>query len=774
MSKTALITGGAGFLGSHLCERFLKEGYRVICMDNLITGRLSNISQLEKDPNFEFINHDVSKYIDIDGEIDIVLHFASPASPVDYLNYPIQTLKVGSLGTHNALGVAKNKKAKFLLASTSEIYGDPKVHPQPETYYGHVNCVGPRGVYDEAKRFAEAITMAYHKTHKIDTKMVRIFNSILANERIIVFNDKKIHIETIEKYVDSKSKKRMTIDEKIYVPAFNPSNCKMKLYKVDTVIKHPCNTDCYEIALRYGRKVKVTGDHSVFTKGINGKPVATPVRNLKVRDYVAIPSKLPVVEQDFAEFSIAGSLIKYCREKALWDYLIISPALKNIINNRREDINRFLLNSKKFNAKKMRNAIMCSSNKYKHTNSLPLWIIKNLDIKIPKDSKIRIYTGGAHIVTPDYIKITNDILWLIGFYLAEGCSNYTKGKNYYLTFSSDSYLLDKAKKILEKNFGVHVIKTLHQKNRAPAIFTHSKILYFIFKDIFKVIGMNGFPSWVLQLPLKRVKYLLEGFKDGDGTHSGKKVGNELCFETVSKKMLDDLTFLLLRFGIIASVGKYSTTFKKKYGFKKFPFYRATICEISTFNILKWDRGVKQRLNAIRCGDLVWSMLKSVKKCKPTKYVYDFSVPKAENFIAGNGVSCHNTYGPRMRKQDGRAIPNFISQALKNEPITVYGKGDQTRSFCFVSDLIEGLYLLSQSDIHEPVNIGNPKEFTVMELAKIILKLTKSKSKIVYKPLPTDDPKVRQPDISKAKKLLKWKPSIELEEGLRETIEWFKR
>ena len=307
MAKTALITGGAGFLGSHLCDKFLKEGYKVICMDNLITGAMTNISHLEKDPNFRFVNHDVSKYIDIKEDIDIVLHFASPASPVDYLNYPIQTLKVGSLGTHNALGVAKDKKAKFLLASTSEIYGDPKIHPQPETYYGHVNCIGPRGVYDEAKRFAEAITMAYHKTHGLDTRIVRIFN---------------------------------------------------------------------------------------------------------------------------------------------------------------------------------------------------------------------------------------------------------------------------------------------------------------------------------------------------------------------------------------------------------------------------------------------------------------------------------TYGNKMRKQDGRAIPNFVNQALKNEPITVYGRGSQTRSFCFVSELVEGIYLLSASDIHDPVNIGNPKEFTITELAKMILKLTKSKSKIVYKPLSMDDPKVRQPDITKAKKLLKWKPSIELEEGLRETIKWF--
>ena len=175
--KTALITGGAGFLGSHLCDRFLKEGYKVICMDNLITGNLANISHLEANPNFNFIKHNVSEHIDLKDEIDLILHFASPASPIDYLMHPIPTLKVGSLGTHNTLGMAKAKNAKYLLASTSEVYGDPKVNPQPESYYGNVNCVGPRGVYDEAKRFAEAITMAYHKAHGIDTRIIRIFNT---------------------------------------------------------------------------------------------------------------------------------------------------------------------------------------------------------------------------------------------------------------------------------------------------------------------------------------------------------------------------------------------------------------------------------------------------------------------------------------------------------------------------------------------------------------------------------------------------------------------
>ena len=303
-----LLTGGAGFIGSNLSDLLIKEGHTIICMDNLITGKKDNIRHLLENPNFEFIEHDVTKYIDIDGKIDYVLHFASPASPVDYLKYPIKTLKVGSLGTHNALGVAKEHNAKFFLASTSEVYGDPLINPQPETYWGNVNCIGPRGVYDEAKRFAEAITLAYHRSHGVDTKIIRIFN---------------------------------------------------------------------------------------------------------------------------------------------------------------------------------------------------------------------------------------------------------------------------------------------------------------------------------------------------------------------------------------------------------------------------------------------------------------------------------TYGPRMRDHDGRAIPNFIDQALKNEPLTVYGDGSQTRSFCYVTDLIAGIYKLMLSDLNEPVNIGNPNEMSLLSLAKKIIELTNSTSTIVHKPLPTDDPKVRRPDSTKATSLLNWAPEVNLDDGLKKTIDWFR-
>lgn len=302
-----VITGGAGFIGANLCQRLINEGYHVICVDNFMTSSLSNVKNLIKDRRFELIEHNVSKYIAIRGRVNYVLHCASLASPVDYLNYPIQTLKVGSLGTHNALGLAKDKKAVFLLFSTSEIYGDPMVHPQQENYWGNVNPVGVRGCYDESKRFAEAMTMAYHRIHKIDTKIVRIFN---------------------------------------------------------------------------------------------------------------------------------------------------------------------------------------------------------------------------------------------------------------------------------------------------------------------------------------------------------------------------------------------------------------------------------------------------------------------------------TYGPKMRADDGRVVTNFINQALTNRPLTVYGLGNQTRSFCYIDDLVEGLYRLMRSNVNDPVNLGNPGEFTIMQLAKLVLKLTNSKSKIAHKSLPQDDPRQRRPDISRAKKLLKWSPKIELEDGLKKTIAWF--
>src|SRR5438876_967600 len=194
--STAVVTGGAGFLGSHLCEYLLAQGHRVVCVDNLETATLQNIEHIQTD-DFVFLNHDVTGHVDIPGDVDLIFHLASPASPIDYLRLPLHTLKVGSYGTHNALGLAKFKRARFLLASTSEVYGDPKVHPQPEAYWGNVNPIGPRGVYDEAKRYAEALTMAYHRQQGVDTCIARIFNSILADEQVLFDDGRELRRETV-------------------------------------------------------------------------------------------------------------------------------------------------------------------------------------------------------------------------------------------------------------------------------------------------------------------------------------------------------------------------------------------------------------------------------------------------------------------------------------------------------------------------------------------------------------------------------------------------
>ncbi len=232
--------------------------------------------------------------------------------------------------------------------------------------------------------------------------------------------------------------------------------------------------------------------------------------------------------------------------------------------------------------------------------------------------------------------------------------------------------------------------------------------------------------------------------------------------------------ILLRFGIVASLGRYETTFTRKYGERRFPFYRLTVCKVSDFDIRHWDRGPIQTLNARRQGDLVWAQVSSVEKCLGTPYVYDFSVPDAENFLGGIGVCCHNTYGPRMRLADGRAIPTFIRQALRGEALTVAGDGSQTRSFTHYSDLVDGIWRLMNEPVNEPVNLGNPYEMTLLALARMIVKLADSRSELVFTPLPEDDPKVRQPDITRARRLLGWEPRVDVESGLRQTIEWYRK
>ena len=765
-----LVTGGAGFIGSHLCDLLLGKGCEVVCMDNLLTGSADNIAHIH-DPRFLFIKHDVTNYIVADGPIDYVLHFASPASPIDYLELPIQTLKVGALGTHKALGVAKARGAKFLLASTSEVYGDPLVHPQQEEYWGNVNPVGPRGVYDEAKRFAEAMTMAYHRFHGVDTRIVRIFNSIPGTETVVVFDNDRMYVGPIEDWVDTIETEGIE-GRKILVPAFDPATCRMALKPVSAVIKHPCQGDVYEVAMRYGRRIRVTGDHSLFRRRADGQPEPVHVNQLEVGDHVAIAAFLPVIEQDRPQVSLAEHLVTTRNDSELWDYAVVAPSLAPIVAQHREAIHEALRGSGRIRARRLRNGLACATRKYERTGTVPLAVIKRLGLEVPADGRLRMYTAGAHVSLPATLAVTDDLLWLLGFFLAEGCS-YRSGKSAYLSFSSDQRYLDHAAAILRGQLGVHVVEQPPTVGRAPALYAHSRLLVLLFDEIFDLLG-PAIPPWILQLPLSRLKWFLEGYREGDGTHSGKKLGHEMCFNTVSERRAHDLALILLRFGIVASLGRYETTFTRKYGKRRFPFYRLTVCKVSDFDILHWDRGPTQTLNARRQGDLVWAQVSSVEKCLTTPYVYDFSVPEAENFMGGIGVCCHNTYGPRMRLADGRAIPTFIRQALRGEPLTVAGDGSQTRSFTHYSDLVDGIWRLMNKPVNEPVNLGNPYEMTLLALAQMIVKLADSRSELVFIPLPADDPKVRQPDITRARSLLGWEPRVDVESGLRQTIEWYRK
>ncbi len=414
-----LVTGGAGFLGSHLVDRFLAEGHEVIAMDNLLTGSTDNIAHLAGNRRFQFIYHNVTNYIYIKGELDAILHFASPASPVDYLELPIQTLKVGSLGTHNALGLALAKGARFLLASTSEVYGDPLVHPQSEDYWGHVNPIGPRGVYDEAKRFAEAMTMAYHRTHGVDTRIVRIFNSVLADETLFFFNDLDLHVVTAEEYAEQIEAEPVIRPRHIDVPCFDPQTYRMVLKRATAFIKHPAGPkDAFLITTRYGRRLKVTGDHSVFRRGHDGLPEAIPVRSLTTDDYIALPAYLPVIEKDVREVNLAESLIHNTtpHDDSLWDFVLVSQQWGDFFVKYQRQICEVLMESTRFDgSRNKRNTVGCQYRKYRQQGFLPLYVIAGLQttgsFEWPDDGQVRPYRGGG-ILVPNRIQVTEDLLWL--------------------------------------------------------------------------------------------------------------------------------------------------------------------------------------------------------------------------------------------------------------------------------------------------------------------------------------------------------------------------
>ncbi|HTU18119.1 MAG TPA: GDP-mannose 4,6-dehydratase [Gemmataceae bacterium] len=640
-----VITGGAGFIGSHLCERFLQRGDEVVCVDNLITGALENIEQLRSNDRFQFIRHDISHPLEIDGAVDNVLHFASLASPVDYLCYPIQTLKVGALGTHNTLGLAKLKNARFLLASTSEVYGDPQVHPQREDYWGHVNPIGVRGCFSS-------------DTDVLTRDGWKPFPNVTAEDEILT----------------------------------RRPDGEMEYHKPVEMIRQ-----------RY------VGELIGFR---NSKIdlLVTPNHKMLVRERDAIGFRLVEAYQDIRWHK--AEMLK----SASWTG---------------EEQSEF---------------------------HLPL---------------------VANTKLPQRTVIPMDV-WLefLGYFLSEGCTYYqvrqpalVNGKEYtsrsYLVFVSQS-----CKKVENRTKIRLCLRELGFKcyEEAAQFRIASKQLWSYLRQFGKA-REKFIPRELFQLSPRQLKILLAALLRGDGSADGKK------FYSSSLALLDGVQELLLKLGAAGTIYRKSkdrvtravrllTNETKDFLTPLYPrrhieWYDGFVYCVTVPNHVIY---VRRNGKALWCGNC-----------------YDESKRFAEAIVMAyhrcHDINTHicrifNTYGPAMRLDDGRVLPNFMGQALRGEPLTVYGDGSQTRSFCYVDDLVEGIVRLLETDYHEPVNLGNPSEVTILEFAKEILALVGGKSVIDYRPLPQDDPKVRQPDISRARSLLGWEPRIERHEGLNRTLAYF--
>jgi UDP-glucuronate decarboxylase len=787
---TCLVTGGAGFLGSHLCDELLARGNRVICVDNLETGSLANIAHIRDPARFTFLNVDITEPYFVEEDVDLVYHFASPASPIDYLRLPLHTLKVGSYGTHHTLGLAKLKRARFLTASTSEVYGDPLEHPQSETYWGHVNPIGPRGVYDEAKRYAEALTMAYHRQQGVDTAIVRIFNSILADEQVLYDDGRELRRETAEQaaarllpyaFALGYTPRRpptagatMTLQPALEyplhgytVPAFEHGG-RVVAAQAAHLIAHPTESPCFEVRTRYGRSIRVTGDHSIFVEGTDGEPEPRPVEDLAVGDRIAIARRIEVPERDRREVSMLD-VWRYA-EADQWNLAVQAEGLGERVWAKRRELFGILVSLRRNSGPNWRNGAWTKLIRMRRSNCAPLPVLRRVVEELPPGARVRQRNAGG-VSLPATIELTDSLLWLLGLWVAEG-SSHEGPKGGFLTISCEDKVLDRAQRIVEGELGLHVVRAAASEARAASIFVNSKLLL----RFMEYLGLEGkskrIPGWILGLPLSRLKWFIEGYREGDGVHSGKRLeeGIRHAFVTTSDELKDDLIVALARFGLVPSVGRYLTRCRPRTGERTYPFWSLTLSHVTPWSVLDWDRGVSQRLNARVSGDLVWARVTSIEEIDATPLVYDFSVPGRENFWAGTGVMAHNTYGSRMRPHDGRAIPTFLRQALAARPITVFGNGSQTRSFCYVSDLIRGIIALAESGYHDPVNIGNPDEFTLLELAEIVRELTGASSEIIFEALPIDDPKQRRPNIALAQELLGWSPEIALRDGLQRTIE----
>lgn len=1077
-----LVTGGAGFLGSHLIDRLMEQGHEILCLDNFYTGTKRNIFKWLDHPYFELIRHDITEPIRL--EADQIYHLACPASPIHYQYNPVKTIKTNVMGTLNMLGLAKRVKARFFLASTSEVYGDPDVHPQTEEYRGNVNCIGirscfdpeteiltetgwvafpdlqpevkvatlnpegkveyhvpdeyivqpyigemyrfanskfdfcvtpnhwmyvrsktnklqfiradedkywqswraltggdfggeevewfelgtpPRNAkvkvekilmddwleflgyyisegcvhvrkrlrvvggndydvadynvliaqensegrlkianclsrlgfkffdsddhqfricskqlaeillplgksgekyiprelfqlskrqllilfkaliigdgsergncyayyskskqladdvqelalrcgyaasvvshavgrdlyrvnirpakdanlvsperfhyvgkvycvnvtnhvvfvrrngraawcgqcYDEGKRVAETLAFDYHRQNNVDIRVVRIFNSLTGDQKVLYYIGEELYYETFAECYD-----RINGDiSNVSVPCFD-QNSKTVIKPISAIWKHHVKKKGYQIKTTWGKQIKITEDHSLFTRNENDKPQAAFGNELKVGDEIGVPRHISFLEQPLQPFYITEK-ISNPEEISVESEEIIS-----YIEKYGDQIRKYLL-AKGLNPGQLYPTLK----KYEAKNRIPWHLWEYLALPRSEKEKIR-YSSSKAI--KNWIDNIAELLWLLGFYVAQGSliDNEVRA-DYKLLFKGAGAKLKQVAEVIEKIFSCQCEVKLKQNPGSKVdecVSIRSKILVDLIGNGLKFGNKEkDIPNWILQLPKEQLIYFLQGFLAGNNQENQEK--STLIFNTSSQAIAEKLVLILAKFGLVADVSE--TKVKEK---NIDTSYRITVAGLE-HNKIENLSNIKQNISAKVTGDIVWAKIESIDEFEIDDHVYDFSVPNYENFIGGSyGIFAHNTYGPRMLENDGRVVSNFIVQALKGIPLTVYGDGSQTRSFCYVSDLVEGFIRLMNQDFIGPVNLGNPGEYTILELAQKIQEMVNPDAEIIYKPLPQDDPKQRQPDITRAKKYLSWEPSVPLEEGLKLTIEDFR-
>ncbi|MGH9225879.1 MAG: NAD-dependent epimerase/dehydratase family protein [Acidimicrobiales bacterium] len=530
------------------------------------------------------------------------------------------------------------------------------------------------------------------------------------------------------------------------VPAFDRSGAIGAAAAV-ALVGHPPGGLCYEVRTAYGRSVRVTGDHSLFVAGPGrpGAPQARTVSELRTGDRIAIAGRIDVPTRDRHAVELADVWDAQGRDPWLLDVRV--PGLGDLAYQHRNQLFAAFLAYGATNAKDCRRAAKARVRTCIDRHQLPLGALRKLALPIPTGATVRVHGPGTSAPLPATVGISNELLWLLGLYTANGC-RYDSARDAFVTITAPADTLDRAEKVVERDLDLHVARN------GDAVYVHSRLLLTLLDHLGFTAGPKGTPGWVLGLPLSRLKWFVDGL-----------FGTDPAITTTSAALKDDVVVALARFGLVPTVRR---------AVLPFPSWQVSMVNVQPPNPLAWDRGVTQDLDAPRTGDIVWATVTAIEEVAPTPLVYDFCVPGRENFYAGTGVMCHNTYGPHMRPDDGRAVSNFLVQALAGEPLTVYGDGNQTRSFCYVEDEVRGLLALLDSDYVGPVNIGNPNEFTILELAKAVLDVTGSPSELHYEPLPVDDPTQRRPDITLARRLLHWEPTVDLAAGLARTAEWFRR